>query len=118
MDNNVTPDTIIDGLAVYKVGSGQVVLLLPYPHGSTQTRMAASPLTAMLVQLGKNVLTFDPPESYKSTRPADCSLQEMMDCANQTLDHFKVKNQLWWVIAWEGFVPWCLLVRIYLGPND
>jgi proline iminopeptidase len=39
-----------------------------------------------LIAIGKQVISFDPPESGHSTRPARLSLAEMHACANETLD--------------------------------
>ena len=36
--------TVHDGLAVYRVGSGDPVLVLPYPHASTVQPMGEGPL--------------------------------------------------------------------------
>ena len=40
----VDPLSVVDGLAVYTAGSGEPLLLFPYPHGHTTEPMAQGPL--------------------------------------------------------------------------
>ncbi len=79
------PFTIQDGLAIYQSGVGEPLLLFPYPHGSTLRPMAAGALAAHLVGLGRRVITFDPPGAFRSTRPLQGEMAEMLDCAEETL---------------------------------
>lgn len=74
-----------DGLAVYRLGAGEPLLLLPYPHGSTMRPMAEGLLAAQLAGLGRSVITFDPPGAYRSTRPPRVDMQEMQDSALEAL---------------------------------
>ena len=56
------PSLVDDGLAVYAIGSGEPVLLIPYPDAATVA--GGCTLTALvegLKALGRRVLTFDPP---------------------------------------------------------
>jgi proline iminopeptidase len=80
-----TPAVVRDGLAVYDVGTGPPLLLLPYPHGWTTVPMAADTLCPLLVSLGRRVVTFDPPGAYRSTRPARVDMPEMLACAHEAL---------------------------------
>lgn len=73
------PIAIDDGLAVYRRGAGSPVLLLPYPHASGDGPMVDDPLADLLVAAGFEVATFDPPGQYRSTRPAEVTLAEMLD---------------------------------------
>ncbi len=77
--------TIHDGLAVYRIGAGEPLLLFPYPHASTLRPMAEDRLAALLAGLGRQVITFDPPGAYRSTRPMRCDMAEMLDCAAEAL---------------------------------
>ncbi len=74
-----------DGLAVYRVGAGEPLLLLPYPHASTLRPMAEDKLAALLAGLARQVITFDPPGAYRSTRPMRCDMAEMLACAEDAL---------------------------------
>jgi len=80
------PALIHDGLAVYRFGSGPPVLLMPGPHRFQQPGMRmADALIRGLVQLDRQAITFDPPGSGQSSRPAHLSMAEMHACATQTL---------------------------------
>ncbi len=76
---------VSDGLAVYRTGSGEPVLVLPYPHASTVRPMGEDALTATVVGLGRSVVTFDPPGAYRSNRAMRCDIGEMVDCALESL---------------------------------
>lgn len=80
------PRAIHEGLAVYEVGQGDPLLLLPYPHGWTTASMAEDTLMAVLAGLGRRVLSFGPPGAYRSTRPARVTMEEMLGCALETLE--------------------------------
>ena len=81
------PYAIHDGLAVYRIGSGEPVLLMPAPHKfEIPGDGSAAPLIEGLRGLGRRVLSFDPPGSGGSTRPARLSMREMHDCADEALD--------------------------------
>jgi proline iminopeptidase len=43
--------------------------------------MGEDVLAQVLVELGRSVVTFDPPGAYRSTRPMRCDMAEMVDCA-------------------------------------
>jgi hypothetical protein len=74
-------------LAVYRFGSGQQVLLMPGPHRFQQPGdRTADALIAGLTQLGRQVITFDPPASGRSTRAARLGMPEMHQCADEALD--------------------------------
>lgn len=75
-----------DGLAIYLLGTGAPLLLLPYPHASTLRPMGEDKLAALLAGLGYQVITFDPPGAYRSTRPMRCDMDEMLDCAAEALE--------------------------------
>jgi pimeloyl-ACP methyl ester carboxylesterase len=84
------PITTRDGLAVYTLGSGLPLLLLPSPHGMTLNSTAESPLTQILARIGRRVITFDPPGAYRSTRPARVDMNEMLECAQLALEICRV----------------------------
>jgi proline iminopeptidase len=77
---------INDGLAIYRYGSGEPVLLMPYPHGVGDV---PGPLMQGLVRglkgLGRQVITFDPPQAGRSRRPARVNMEEMLECAEEAL---------------------------------
>jgi proline iminopeptidase len=80
------PVTTRDGLAVYSIGNGQPLLLFPSPHGMTLHSTSESPLTQILAGLGRRIVTFDPPGAYRSSKPARADMQEMLECAQITLE--------------------------------
>jgi proline iminopeptidase len=81
------PYLIRDGLAVYRIGEGAPILLMPGPHRyQIPGDGSAAPLIAGLVALGREVISFDPPASGRSTRPMRLSMSEMHDCADEALE--------------------------------
>lgn len=79
------PTLLHEGLAVDVVGEGPPVLVLPYPHGATRAPMCQHALVECLTELGRGVVTFDPPGAYRSTRVPRCDLPEMIGCALEAL---------------------------------
>jgi len=93
--NDVKPYTIRDGLAVYRFGNGDPILLMPGPHRfQIPADGSARPLIDGLNALGRQVICFDPPASGHSTRAAHLSMQEMHRCADEALDAAGVSGPL------------------------
>lgn len=90
----VEPAAVVDGLAVYRVGAGEPVLLFPYPHGHTTEPMAQSPLAEILVAMGRSVVSFDVPGAFRSTREPAGDMTEMVRCADESLDHLGITGPL------------------------
>ena len=88
----VEPDSVVDGLAVYAVGSGEPVLLFPYPHGHTTEPMAQGPIASILIEMGRTVVTFDVPGAYRSTRDPIGDMNEMIRSADETLDRLGIQE--------------------------
>jgi len=88
----VEPVSVDDGLAVYSVGSGEPVLLFPYPHGHTVEPMAQGPLAGILTEMGRTVVTFDVPGAYRSTREPLGDMDEMIRSADETLDRLGIQG--------------------------
>ncbi|MGD2105340.1 MAG: alpha/beta hydrolase [Anaerolineae bacterium] len=88
----ITPASVSDGVAVYAVGSGEPVLLFPYPHGHTTEPMAQGPLADSLVGMGRTVVTFDVPGAYASTREPVGDMDEMIRSADETLDRLGIEG--------------------------
>jgi proline iminopeptidase len=84
------PTKIVNGLAMYKIGSGTPVFVVPYPHAGTFVSIADDEITKVVLSAGKSVITFDPPGAYNSIRPARVDMQEMIDCINETLKEFEI----------------------------
>lgn len=79
--------SIHDGLAVYRFGTGEPALFMPGPHRFQRPGLrSADVLIDGLVGLGREVVTFDPPGSGRSTRPAHLGMEEMIACTDETLD--------------------------------
>lgn len=93
-NTSVEPTIIKDGLAIYCIGQDDPILLMPYPHGFTTTSMAEGALTSLLVSLDRKVITFDPLGAYRSTRPAQVDLPEMLACAEETLNACQVSGSV------------------------
>jgi proline iminopeptidase len=82
----VEPEQVNNGLAIYRVGSGDPVLFMPGPHRFQRPGIrSADALIDGLSALGRSVITFDPPGSGRSTRPAWIGVIEMIDCAAEAL---------------------------------
>jgi pimeloyl-ACP methyl ester carboxylesterase len=90
MVHNSTPAVIHDGLAVYDVGRGAPLLLLPYPHGWTHVSIAEDMLLLLLVGLCRRAISFDPPGAFHSSRLARVDMPEMLACANEALEVCRV----------------------------
>jgi pimeloyl-ACP methyl ester carboxylesterase len=114
----------INGLAINQKGNGEPVLLMPYPHASAYHPMIESPLVSILNELGFSVLTFDPPGIYSSDRLANVTLDEMLTCANEVLDYFKVEENVMVVghsqsgfcsIAFAIEFPWRVRKLVLIG---
>jgi pimeloyl-ACP methyl ester carboxylesterase len=81
-----SPYRLYDGLAVYRLGHGEPVLLMPAPHRFERPGLREfDALADGLQRLGRQVITYDPPGSGPSTRPARLSMEEMHQCATQAL---------------------------------
>jgi pimeloyl-ACP methyl ester carboxylesterase len=76
---------VSDGLAVYDLGAGPPLLLMPNPQGMVRTSEANGPLAGLLVGLGRRVVSFDPPGAFASSRPPRLGLAEMLACSHQAL---------------------------------
>ena len=94
--NLFAQDTMVikNGLALYRIGAGEPVILMPYPHASAYHSMSESPLVKILNDLDYSVLTFDPPGIYHSTRITDVTMDEILQCSNELLDFFNIKDSI------------------------
>jgi pimeloyl-ACP methyl ester carboxylesterase len=90
----VEPDSVVDGLAVYTAGSGEPVLLFPYPHGHTTEPMAQNPIAETLAGMGRTVISFDVPGAYRSTREPVGDMDEMIRSADETLDRLGIGDPI------------------------
>jgi proline iminopeptidase len=90
MTSKIDPSTsyvMHDGLAVYAFGSGEPIFFMPGPHRFQKPGdRSADVLIDGLVRLGRQVITFDPPESGRSTRPARLGMAEMHKCTDEAQD--------------------------------
>jgi len=85
-DPAVEPVAVMRGLAVYRIGGGDPVLLMPGPHRFQRPGLrSADALIAGLVDAGRSVVTFDPPGSGRSPRPARLGMEEMIACTDEAL---------------------------------
>ncbi len=81
------PRSVHDGLAVYELGGGEAIFVMPGPHRFERPGLpVADALLDGLRGLGRRVITFDPPGSGASTRPARLGMAEMHDCADEALE--------------------------------
>lgn len=85
---------ILQGLAIYSLGKGPKVFLMPYPHASTYRSSAEGRFAELIVQAGYSVITFDPPGFAKSERKPTSELSEMMNCTLECLRFFKIKEPI------------------------
>ncbi|MFC1618827.1 alpha/beta fold hydrolase [Candidatus Neomarinimicrobiota bacterium] len=90
---SMEPTANINGLAVYRLGEGKPVFLMPYPHASGGS-MADNLLADILLGLGRSVITFDPPGAYHSTRAPAVTMGEMLNCTSETLAYFDIAGPI------------------------
>jgi pimeloyl-ACP methyl ester carboxylesterase len=83
-----------DGLAIYDMGQGEPLFLMPYPHSYTVCSTAGGPLARLLLGMGRRVITFDPPGAYRSVRAAWMNMDEMLGCAEETLDALGLHGEI------------------------
>jgi pimeloyl-ACP methyl ester carboxylesterase len=74
-----------DGLAVYVLGHGEPLLVMPNPQGMVREPQAHEPLVRLLAGLPRRVVTFDPPGAFASARQPRLGLAEMVRCALEAL---------------------------------
>ena len=86
--------TLNNGLAIYSVGEGQPVLLMPYPHGFSVAPVSESALAEIFVNAGYCVITYDPPGAFRSTRSAQVIMSEMLDCSEETVSYFHINEPI------------------------
>jgi proline iminopeptidase len=91
----VTRTLVTRGLAVYTMGSGHPLLLMPYPHAvNVVGDPTVDQLTEQLANLGREVVTFDPPGSGQSTRPMNLGMTELVRCAEEALATVGVRGRV------------------------
>lgn len=88
------PTASINNLAIYRIGTGTPLFIMPYPHAGTFVSIAEDSITKTMLKTGRSVITFDPPGAYNSTREAKVDMQEMIDCTNEVLDYFKISEPI------------------------
>jgi proline iminopeptidase len=88
------PASVAEGLAVYSAGSGDPVLVFPYPHGHTTEPMAQGPIAEIVTGLGRRVITYDVPGAYRSTRKPVGDMAEMIRAADETLDRLGIRGSV------------------------
>jgi pimeloyl-ACP methyl ester carboxylesterase len=87
--------SIRNGLAGYRLGSGEPILLMPGPHRFQRPGLrGADALITGLTALGREVITYDPPGSGRSTRAARVGMEEMIDCTDEVLDRHGVSRPI------------------------
>jgi proline iminopeptidase len=78
---------------MYRYGSGEPILLMPYPHGlSAVPGPVMQALVRGLKDLGRQVITFDVPQSGRSRRPTRLNMDEMLECAEEALTVWGVEG--------------------------
>jgi pimeloyl-ACP methyl ester carboxylesterase len=94
-DRRPAPCALLGGLAVFRIGTGEPLLLMPYPHGlgvvGDPRPMA---LIDGLVRGGREVITFDPPGSGRSPRPPRLDMAETIGCVEEALSACHVSGSV------------------------
>ena len=86
-----TNPILIEGrLAVYTLGQGKPILLMPCPHAQITCPSAYNELATCMLNLGRQVLTFDSLSSFASPGPASCKLYEMIESAQIARDTIRL----------------------------
>ncbi|MBE0653862.1 MAG: alpha/beta fold hydrolase, partial [Bacteroidales bacterium] len=88
------PVKIQNGLAVYSLGEGPAVFLMPYPHASSARSTADGRFAELILHSGFRVITFDPPSFARSTRTSSSDLHEMFACTIECLEYFNIGNPI------------------------
>jgi pimeloyl-ACP methyl ester carboxylesterase len=104
------------GLALYAVGQGRPVLLMPSPHGFTAGPAAFGPLAQTLQRLGRQVVVFDPPGAYASSRPARIEMPEMTAAASETLEALRIQSPV--DVVGHSMSGLCALAFALERPDD
>lgn len=95
MAQPVQPWTIHENLAVYRIGSGEPIFFMPGPHRFQRPGLrSADAIIAGLTALGRQVITYDPPGSGRSTRPANLGMEEMHLCTDEALEVCAVSDPI------------------------
>ena len=92
--SSMTSLAVHDGLACYATGRGQLLFLMPYPHGFGRAPIVQEPLAAVLRELNQQVVSFDPPGMFNTRRAARVGLPEMLDCTEEALDTLRIAGLL------------------------
>ena len=90
----ITPAVMKNNLAVYIVGEGEPILVIPYPHAGTKEPMAQSDFSNTFMTLGRKVITFDVPGAYATTREPKVDMNEMLECALDALEAAGVEGKI------------------------
>jgi proline iminopeptidase len=90
----IQPKSIENGLAIYTQGNGPPLLLFPYPHSQNTAPMIQGELGKILVEMGFQVISFDVPGAYRSTREPIGDIDEMLTCALETLERLGIEGRV------------------------
>ncbi len=116
MNITVTVSPVMhDGLALYSTGAGAPLFLMPYPHGFGRAPIVQEPLAAVLCELRRQVISFDPPGMFNTARPAQVSMREMLSCAEETLDAFGILGPL--TLAGHSMGGFCAIAYALAHPE-
>ena len=91
---NLEPAVFHNGLAIYSAGTGEPLLLMPYPHGFGRAPIVQEPFAAGFDELNQQVISFDRTGMFNTTRSAQVSMPEILSCAEDTLAALEVKGPL------------------------
>lgn len=88
------PSYTSTGLACYRIGLGEPVMVVPYPHAATTVSIAEDAITKTVLDSGRSVITFDPPGAYNSRIDSSVEMHEMIQSIHKTLDHFSISEPI------------------------
>jgi proline iminopeptidase len=111
----VEPVSVDDGIAVYRVGRGEPLLLFPYPHGHTMEPMAHGMIAEALAGMGRTVVTFDPPGTYRSTQEPVGDMDEMIRSADEALDRLDIQGPV--DVVWHSMGGFAALAYAIERPE-
>lgn len=104
-----------DGLAVFDVGEGVPLLVMPNPQGMVLASEIDGPLVRVLAEAGRRIITFDPPGAFASTRPPRLGLAEMVACAQEALQVAQVDGPV--TVAGHSQATLCALALALRAPR-
>jgi len=106
---------LVNRLCIYERGTGDPIVLFPYPHSGAMKSIVYSDLFSMLVSMGRRVITFDTPGTFSSFRKSEPSIDEMADSAFEAIKFAGVNGKI--DIIGHSMGGLCAIAFVLKYPN-